>query len=115
MQQQGIQLVIRNAQNSDAGQYICVCTTEDGQEYESVYELSVEIPPARSEMQPAQIEHAEAGASVVLNCNPSQYANRYHWSRQQGHFAPETEISSVSPQDFFFIWKFCTKFTSLMF
>lgn len=96
MQQQGIQLVITNAQQSDAGRYICVCRTNDGQEFESEYELNVEIPPARNEIKPPQIEHAEAGSNVVLNCNPGRYANRYHWSRQQGHFAASTDISNVS-------------------
>lgn len=95
-QQQGIQLIITNAQSSDAGRYICVCVAEDGQEFESEYELNVETPPARNEIKPPQIEHAEAGSTVVLNCNPGQYANRYHWSRQQGHFAAGTDISSVS-------------------
>lgn len=98
LQQQGIQLIITNTQQTDAGKYICVCQTSDGQEFESEYELNVEMPPARNEIKPSQIEHAEAGTSVVLNCNPGRYANRYHWSRQQGHFAAETDISNVSFQ-----------------
>lgn len=91
-------MIITNAQSNDAGRYICVCRTDDGQEFESEYELNVELPPARSEIKPPQIEHAEAGSNVVLNCNPGQFANRYHWSRQQGHFAAGTEIASVSFQ-----------------
>lgn len=96
MQQQGIQLIITNAKQSDAGRYICVCQTSDGQEFESEYELNVEIPPARNEIKPPQVEHAEAGSNVVLNCDSDRYANRYHWSRQQGYFAAGTEISNVS-------------------
>lgn len=94
-QQQGIQLIITNAQQSDAGRYICVCRTNDGKEYESEYELNVETPPARNEVKPPQIEHAEVGSNVVLNCNPGRYVNRYHWSRQQGHFTSGTDISNV--------------------
>lgn len=89
-------MIITQAQSSDAGRYICVCTTPDGNEFESEYELNVETPPARSEIKPPQIEHAEAGSNVVLNCNPGQFANKYHWSRQQGHFAPGLDITSVS-------------------
>lgn len=103
LQQQGIQLIITNAQDSDAGKYICVCRTRDGQEFESEYDLTVETPPARNEIKPSQTEHAEVGSTVVLNCNPGQFANKYHWSRQNGHFEPSTDISSVrnfSP-DFF--------------
>ncbi|XP_055304959.1 basement membrane-specific heparan sulfate proteoglycan core protein isoform X6 [Sitodiplosis mosellana] len=92
--QQGIQLVISNAQSADAGRYICVCTTRDGQVFESEYELNVEVPPARNEIKPPQIEHAEAGSNVVLNCNPGRFANKYHWSRQQGHFAAGLDITS---------------------
>lgn len=91
-------MIITNAQSTDAGRYICVCQTENGQQFESEYELNVEIPPARNEIKPPQIEHAEAGSTVVLNCNPGQYANRYHWSRQQGHFSAGTEISNVNTQ-----------------
>lgn len=89
-------MVISNAQASDAGRYICVCTTRDGQVFESEYELNVEIPPARNEIKPPQIEHAEAGSNVVLNCNPGRFANKYHWSRQQGHFAAGLDITSVN-------------------
>lgn len=95
-QQQGIQLIITNAQSHDAGRYICVCRTANGQEYESEYELHVELPPARNEIKPSQIEHAEAGQTVVLTCNPGRFANKFHWSRQQGHFSAGTDISSVS-------------------
>lgn len=55
LQQQGIQLIITNAQESEAGRYICVCRTSDGQEFESEYELNVEIPPARNEIKPPQV------------------------------------------------------------
>lgn len=96
LKQQGNQLIITNAQSTDAGRYICECTTVDGQAFESEYELNVEIPPARNEIKPAQIEHAEAGSNVVLNCNPGRFANKYHWSRQQGHFAAGTDITSVN-------------------
>ncbi|XP_031635070.1 basement membrane-specific heparan sulfate proteoglycan core protein isoform X6 [Contarinia nasturtii] len=92
--QHGIQLIISNAQSADAGRYICVCKTSNGQLFESEYELNVEIPPARNEIKPAQIEHAEAGSNIVLNCNPGRFANKYHWSRQQGHFAAGTDITS---------------------
>lgn len=95
LQQYGNQLVISNAQSNDAGKYICVCYTPDGQSFESEYELNVEIPPARNEIKPPQIEHAEAGSNVVLNCNSGRFANKHHWSRQQGHFAPGTDITSV--------------------
>lgn len=88
-------MVITNAQLNDAGLYICICHTADGKQSQSEYDLSVEVPPPRNEVKPPQIEHAEAGKNVVLNCNPERYANRYHWSRQQGHFAPGQDISSV--------------------
>lgn len=55
LQQHGIQLIITNAQESDAGRYICVCRTNDGQEFESEYELNVESPPARNEVKPPQV------------------------------------------------------------
>lgn len=55
IQQQGIQLIITNAKESDAGRYICVCRTGDGQESESEYELNVETPPARNEVKPPQV------------------------------------------------------------
>lgn len=96
MQQYENKLIISNVQSSDAGRYICVCKTVDGKEFESEYELNVEIPPARNEIKPEQIEHAEAGTNIVLNCNSGRFANKYHWSRQQGHFAPGTDITSVS-------------------
>lgn len=96
LQQQGNQLVITNAQNNDAGRYICVCQTPTGQEYESEYLLNIEVPPVRNEVKPAQVEYAEVGTSVVLHCNPDRYTTKYHWSRQQGHFSPGSDIGSVS-------------------
>lgn len=95
-QQQSNQLIITSVQSTDAGRYICVCQTPDGQQYESEYELTVETPPVRNEVKPPQIEYAEVGSGVVLHCNPDRFTSRYHWSRQQGHFAPGTDISSVS-------------------
>lgn len=95
-QQQGNQLIITNAQNFDAGRYICVCQTPNGEQYESEYVLTVENPPVKNEVRPAQIEYAEVGTNAVLRCNPDRYTTKYHWSRQQGHFAPEAEISNVS-------------------
>lgn len=89
-------MVITKAQIGDAGRYICVCETYDGHQYESDYELSIEIPPARNEIKPPQVEYADAGSNVVLHCNPDRFTTKYHWSRQQGHFAPGTDISSVS-------------------
>lgn len=88
-------------QHFDSGKYICVCYTNDGQQFESEYQLNVEDEPARNEIRPSRIEHAEAGSTVVLHCNPERYATRFHWSRQHGHFAPGQDIYSVSLNDKF--------------
>lgn len=96
VQQQGNQLYITDAQSGDAGRYICVCQTPNGEQFESEYVLTVENPPVKNEVRPAKIEYAEFGADTVLQCNPDRYTSKYHWSRQQGHFAPRADISSVS-------------------
>lgn len=95
-QQHGNQLIISNAHGQDSGRYICVCYTNDGQQFESVYELNIaEQTQTQSKDLPSRVEHAEVGSSVVLHCNPSDSNSRYHWSRQHGQFAPGQDISSV--------------------
>lgn len=89
-------MYISNVQHQDAGRYICICHTNDGQQFESEYLLTIEDEPARQEIKPARIEHADAGSFVVLQCQPDHYSNRFHWTRQHGHFAPGQDISSVS-------------------
>lgn len=98
-QQAGNQLYISNVQPADSGRYVCVCYTYDGQQYESEYILNVEDEPARAEIKPPRIEHAEAGSTVVLHCNPERYANRYQWNRQHGQFAPGQITNSVRISD----------------
>lgn len=58
--------------------------------------LTVESPPIKNEVRPAKLEYAEIGTNAVLHCNPERYTTKYHWSRQQGHFTPDADISSVS-------------------
>lgn len=91
-------MYITYAQSADAGRYICVCQTPNGEQFESEYVLTVENPPVKNEVRPAKIEYAEFGSDAVLQCNPDRYTTKYHWSRQQGHFAPHADISNVSFQ-----------------
>ncbi|XP_037037177.1 basement membrane-specific heparan sulfate proteoglycan core protein isoform X11 [Bradysia coprophila] len=92
--QQGNKLQITNAQTQDSGLYSCICYTEEGQQYATEYELNIEEAPARKEMRPPKVEHADVGSTVVLRCNADRYPARFYWSRQHGNFAPGQDISS---------------------
>lgn len=88
--------MISNVQLHDAGRYICVCHTDDGQNFLSEYELNVEEEPVKNEIRPANVEHAEVGSNITLKCNSDRHPRRYHWSRQHGQFSPGQDIASVS-------------------
>lgn len=96
LQQEGNQLIITNAQSQDSGRYTCKCITDEGQQYTSEYELNIEDAPARNEIRPPKVEHAEVASTVVLRCNSDRYPTKYHWSRQHGKFATGQNITSVS-------------------
>lgn len=56
--------------------------------YATEYELNVEEqPPAKNEIRPPKVEHADVGSTVVLRCNSQKYPARFQWTRQHGHFA----------------------------
>lgn len=95
LQQQDNKLIITNAQTQDSGLYTCICYTDEGQQYSTEYELNIEEAPARKEMRPPKVEHADVGSTVVLRCNADRYPAKFYWSRQHGNFAPGQDITSV--------------------
>lgn len=95
VQQQGNQLVISNVQSHDAGRYTCICHTENGQQFLSEYELTVEEEPLKNEVLPPKVEYAEVGSTTTLKCNTDRHPIRYHWSRQHGQFSAGQDINGV--------------------
>lgn len=89
-------MVITNAQTQDSGSYSCICYTEEGQQYATEYELNIEEAPARKEMRPPKVEHADVGSTVVLRCNADRYPAKFSWTRQHGNFASGQDVTSVS-------------------
>ena len=99
IQQQGNRLIISNANYQDNGRYICICHSENGQQYTAAYDLNIENEPASQHaVLTPKTEHAEIGSEIRLSCNSDRYPARFEWTRTHGKFSPGQEINSVSTQ-----------------
>lgn len=86
--------MIQDVQLEDSGKYTCVCYTTDGTQYISEYELIVADEDKPTITRGPKVEHAEVGSTVLLRCNSERYPASFLWSRQDGSFQPDQNITT---------------------
>lgn len=62
--------------------------------YVSDYELNIEDSPAKHTNRPPKVEHAEIGSRVLLRCNSHGYPSTFVWTRQNGNFHVDQNLTS---------------------
>ncbi|KAH8286775.1 hypothetical protein KR018_007424, partial [Drosophila ironensis] len=91
VRQLGNRLVFTNVDAADAGNYVCKCSTDDGDLYTTSYELDIEEQP--HELKSSKIVHAPVGGNAQLECGADTSRQpTYRWSRQYGQLQPGRSV-----------------------
>lgn len=89
-------MIVENFRAIDAGQYVCMCNTNDGHGFGANFVLNLESPPAHLKFEPTRAKRALLGSNVYLDCDKNQSADAYRWKRVRGVFEIGTNVVRVS-------------------
>ncbi|XP_053695300.1 basement membrane-specific heparan sulfate proteoglycan core protein isoform X2 [Sabethes cyaneus] len=93
--QDGNRLIIQDVTEIDTGKYTCVCSTDDGQQYVSDFELIVSQKQQSDIHQTPKVEYADRGSTVKLQCNSYIHPTLFQWSRDRGSF--NADLNRTTP------------------